>query len=36
MADGKATDVYFNPYDEAYRANPYPHYKAQMGGRRSY
>ena len=31
MADGKATEVYFNPYDEAYRANPYPHYKAQYG-----
>ena len=21
-------EVYFNPWDEAFRANPYPHYKA--------
>ena len=23
--------VYFNPWDEAFRANPYPHYKALYG-----
>jgi cytochrome P450 len=26
-----STDVYFNPWDEAFRANPYPHYKALYG-----
>jgi cytochrome P450 len=25
------TDIYFNPWDEAYRANPYPHYKPLYG-----
>ncbi len=24
-------EVYFNPWDEAFRANPYPHYKALYG-----
>jgi hypothetical protein len=30
MATGinAGTEVYFNPWDEAFRANPYPHYKA--------
>ena len=23
--------VYFNPWDESFRANPYPHYKALYG-----
>jgi len=26
-----STEVYFNPWDEAFRANPYPHYKALYG-----
>jgi len=26
-----ATGIYFNPWDEAYRANPYPHYKPLYG-----
>ncbi len=26
-----STDIYFNPWDEAYRANPYPHYKPLYG-----
>jgi len=26
-----ATKVYFNPWDEAFRANPYPHYRALSG-----
>ena len=25
------TKVYFNPWDEAFRANPYPHYRALSG-----
>jgi cytochrome P450 len=33
MATGinAGTEVYFNPWDEAFRANPYPHYKALYG-----
>ena len=26
-SNAQATEVYFNPWDENYRANPYPHYK---------
>jgi cytochrome P450 len=26
-----STEVYFNPWDEAFRANPYPYYKALYG-----
>jgi cytochrome P450 len=26
-----STEIYFNPWDEAFRANPYPHYKALYG-----
>jgi cytochrome P450 len=26
-----STEVYFNPWDEAFRANPYPHYKPLYG-----
>jgi cytochrome P450 len=26
-----STDVYFNPWDEAFRANPYAHYKSFIG-----
>jgi cytochrome P450 len=26
-----STEVYFNPWDETFRANPYPHYKALYG-----
>jgi cytochrome P450 len=25
------TEIYFNPFDEAFRANPYPHYRALSG-----
>jgi cytochrome P450 len=28
MGAEHTSQVYFNPWDEAYRANPYPHYKA--------
>jgi cytochrome P450 len=28
---GAESAVYFNPWDEAYRANPYPHYKPLYG-----
>ena len=28
----KSTEVYFNPWDENYRANPYPHYKPLYDG----
>jgi cytochrome P450 len=31
MAAEQTAPVYFNPWDEAYRANPYPHYKALYG-----
>jgi cytochrome P450 len=31
MAAESAEAVYFNPWDEAYRANPYPHYKPFYG-----
>jgi len=27
-----STDFYFNPWDEDFRANPYPHYKALLSG----
>ncbi len=26
--------IYFNPWDEAYRANPYPYYEPLMAVRR--
>ena len=28
----QATEIYFNPWDENYRANPYPHYKPLYDG----
>ena len=31
MGAEQAAQVYFNPWDEAYRANPYPHYKPLYG-----
>jgi cytochrome P450 len=31
MEEGHDTQIYFNPWDEAYRANPYPHYKPLYG-----
>jgi cytochrome P450 len=31
MAATPPQDFYFNPWDEAYRANPYPHYKPLYG-----
>jgi cytochrome P450 len=31
MAPTSPQDVYFNPWDEAFRANPYPHYKPLYG-----
>jgi cytochrome P450 len=31
MAAQAPPDVYFNPWDEAFRANPYPHYKTLYG-----
>jgi cytochrome P450 len=30
-AETQAQDIYFNPWDEAYRANPYPYYKPLYG-----
>jgi len=32
MAAGAADDFYFNPWDENFRANPYPHYRALLAG----
>jgi cytochrome P450 len=33
MAEAAAAqDFYFNPWDESYRANPYPHYTALLSG----
>jgi cytochrome P450 len=29
---GEAEQIYFNPWDEAFRADPYPHYKPLMEG----
>jgi cytochrome P450 len=31
MGAANTEQVYFNPWDEAYRANPYPHYKPLYG-----
>jgi pimeloyl-[acyl-carrier protein] synthase len=31
MGADHAAQIYFNPWDEAYRANPYPHYKPLYG-----
>jgi cytochrome P450 len=31
MGAHPTAEVYFNPWDEAYRANPYPHYKPLYG-----
>jgi cytochrome P450 len=31
MGADNTAQIYFNPWDEAYRANPYPHYKALYG-----
>jgi hypothetical protein len=28
----EAEQIYFNPWDEAFRANPYPYYKPLMAG----
>ncbi len=28
----EAEQIYFNPWDEAFRANPYPYYKPLMTG----
>ncbi|HVA78458.1 MAG TPA: cytochrome P450 [Candidatus Binataceae bacterium] len=32
IATAQPQDFYFNPWDEAYRANPYPHYKPLYRG----
>jgi cytochrome P450 len=32
MSDGAAGQIYFNPYDESFRANPYPHYVPMLAG----
>ncbi len=32
IAPGSAQDFYFNPWDENFRANPYPHYKPLLAG----
>jgi len=32
IATAETQDFYFNPWDEAYRANPYPHYKPLYRG----
>jgi cytochrome P450 len=31
MGEG-AQEIYFNPWDESFRANPYPHYRALLAG----
>src|SRR5579863_6569600 len=31
MSGGETDQIYFNPWDEAYRANPYPYYKPLYG-----
>jgi cytochrome P450 len=31
MSAASAQETYFNPWDEAFRANPYPHYKTLYG-----
>src|SRR5690348_16078274 len=31
MGTESTAPIYFNPWDEAYRANPYPHYKPLYG-----
>jgi len=32
MNDSAANQIYFNPYDESFRANPYPHYVNMLAG----
>src|SRR5690348_4593830 len=31
MSGSGSSEIYFNPWDEAFRANPYPHYKSLYG-----
>src|SRR5689334_9557798 len=31
MSESGSNEIYFNPWDEAFRANPYPHYKSLYG-----
>ncbi len=32
MPESSAQEIYFNQWDPAFRANPYPHYKAMLAG----
>ena len=32
LSTARATEIYFNPWDENFRANPYPHYKPLYDG----
>ena len=32
IATAAAPEFYFNPWDESFRANPYPHYRALLAG----
>lgn len=32
LAPGQTEAIYFNPWDESFRANPYPHYKQLLAG----
>jgi cytochrome P450 len=32
IAAAASRDIYFNPWDENFRANPYPHYRALLAG----